>query len=207
MFLENGYEVVCLSRKKPDLNVHHIPTDLTDEASIMHAVETIQSKYPDFCCFINCAAVGHIEKLLEISPKKSKEMFDVNVIGPSLLISALLPSIKNNVADSIYIGATIAYKANEFMPIYSVTKWGLRGLIENVRQEVKSTKCRVIAISPGGLDTPSNIGPTGRETTVAAMTGKQVGVFIKADDLANFVYQTFITPKNMEISEVIINRK
>ena len=134
-------------------------------------------------------------------------MFDVNVLGPSLLISELLPLVKENVADIIYIGATIGFKANEFMPIYSVTKRGLRGLIENVRQELKNTKCRVIAINPGGLDTPSNIGPTGRETTISAMTGKPAGSFIKAADLALFVYQTLTTPPNMEISEVIINRK
>lgn len=207
LLLEEGYEVICLSRKKPNLWVIHIATDLTNEASIDNAVESIKKDYSDFSYLINCAAVGHIEKFWKFNPKNSKEMFDVNVFWPSLLISQLLPLIKNNESDIVYIGATIWYKANEFMPLYSTTKWGLRWLIENVRLELKNTKCRVIWIHPWGLDTESNIWPKWRETLISEMTWKKIGSLIKTSDLANFIYQTIITPKNIEISEVIINRK
>lgn len=207
LFLEKGYEVICLSRKKPNLWVIHIATDLTNETSISNAVETIKKEYPFFSCLINCAAVWHIEKFWNFDAKKSKEMFDVNVLWPSILISELLSLVKNNESDIVYIGATIWYKGNEFMPIYSTTKWGLRWLIENVRLELKSTKCRVIWIHPWGLDTESNIWPKWRETLISEITWKKTDSLMKASDLANFIYQTITTAKNIEISEVIINRK
>ncbi|MEI7477138.1 MAG: SDR family NAD(P)-dependent oxidoreductase [bacterium] len=79
LFLAKNYEVVCLTRHKPDLVVSHIETDLTNEDSISHTIKEIESKYPDFSLFISCAAVGHIETIEAMSREKSKEMFDVNV--------------------------------------------------------------------------------------------------------------------------------
>ncbi|MDR0771941.1 MAG: SDR family NAD(P)-dependent oxidoreductase [Candidatus Peribacteria bacterium] len=60
----------------------------------------------------------------------------------------MMNEIKINSSDLIFIGATIAYKGNEFMPMYSVSKWGTRGLVENCRLALKSSSCRVIMISP-----------------------------------------------------------
>ena len=207
LFLQKGYEVICLSRKNPNIWVTHITTDLTDEMSISNIVEEIQKEYASFSCIINCAAVWHIEKLWQIDSKNTKAMFDVNLVGPALLASQLLSLIKSNEADLVYIGATIGYKANEFMPIYSVTKWGLRWLIENMRLELRSTKCRVISIHPGWLDTESNIGPKWRETLIWKITWKQPSSLMKTSEIAEFIYQTINTSKNIEISEVIINRK
>jgi NADP-dependent 3-hydroxy acid dehydrogenase YdfG len=134
-------------------------------------------------------------------------MFQVNIIGQSYLLSELSWLIKKNNTDLVFIWATIWYKWNEFMPMYSITKWWTRGLIENWRNELKNTKSRVIWIHPWWLNTESNIWENGRETIISNMTWKKVGNVIDVDSLSHLILNFFELPKNMEVSEVIINRK
>jgi NADP-dependent 3-hydroxy acid dehydrogenase YdfG len=80
-------------------------------------------------------------------------------------------------------------------------------LIENCGLALKSSACRVIGVSPWWLTTSSNIWPKGRETKIAQLTGKTVGTLLDVSKVAEFIHSLTELPKNMEISEVIINRK
>ncbi len=143
----------------------------------------------------------------EIDYEHMQTTFEVNLIGQSFLLSGLMNEIKVNSTDIIFIGATIGYKGNEFMPMYSVSKRGMRGLVENCRLALKSSSCRVIGVSPWGMNTPSNIWLEGREVKIAKLTGKNVDTLLDVEKVAWFIYSLTELPKNMEISEVIINRK
>jgi NADP-dependent 3-hydroxy acid dehydrogenase YdfG len=61
-------------------------------------------------------------------------------------------------------------------------------------------------ISPWWLNTSSNIWPEGRETKIAELYGKEIGTMLDTGKVAKFVYSLIKLPKNMEVSEVIINR-
>jgi NAD(P)-dependent dehydrogenase (short-subunit alcohol dehydrogenase family) len=156
-FLSQGAEVICLSRDKPPLGVIHLPVDFTNQASIQTAIQKIKDIYMDFTTFVCCAGIGYIEKLDEINYEHTQAMFDVNIIGQGYLLSGISQQIKNAGADVIFVGVTIGYKGNEFMPMYSASKRGFRGLVENWRLALKSSPCRVICASPGGMNTDSNI--------------------------------------------------
>ncbi len=93
------------------------------------------------------------------------------------------------------------------MPLYSVAKRWLRGLIENWRQGLKGTASRVILVSPWWLDGESNLGPDGRETKITQITGKGPGIMLSTGEVAKFIMSIYQLPKNMEVSEIIINRK
>lgn len=207
VFMEKWYEVIGLSRTKPELPITHIPIDFTDKESIPIAWKQIKEKYFDFSCIISCTGIWYIEKLDTIDFDHTDEMFQVNIIGQSYLLSELSWLIKKNNTDLVFIWATIWYKWNEFMPMYSITKWWTRGLIENWRNELKNTKSRVIWIHPWWLNTESNIWENGRETIISNMTWKKVGNVIDVDSLSHLILNFFELPKNMEVSEVIINRK
>ncbi|MDR2540604.1 MAG: SDR family NAD(P)-dependent oxidoreductase [Candidatus Peribacteria bacterium] len=109
-FLQQGREVVCLSRTKPPLDVAHLETDFTDKGSIAQSVATLKKQYADFSVVICCAGIGYIEKLEEMNYEHTQAMFDVNLIGQSYLLSGLAEEIRHNVADLVFIGATIGFK-------------------------------------------------------------------------------------------------
>jgi short-subunit dehydrogenase len=113
-------------------------------------IKTISRKMSGsaFSTLICCAGIGYIEKMEEINYEHTETMFEVNIIGQSVLLSGLMNEIKTNATDVVFVGATIGYKGNEFMPMYSVSKRGTRGLIENCGLALKSSACRVIGVSP-----------------------------------------------------------
>lgn len=207
VFLEKWYEVIGISRNNPHGEKKYISTDFTDERSISQAIDIIKEKYSDFSCIICCAWIWYIEKLDNIDFKHTEEMFRVNLLGQNYLLSWLSSLIKENNADLVFIGATIWYKWNEFMPMYSMTKWAIRGLIENWRNELKSKKSRVIGIHPWWLNTNSNIWENWRETIISHMTWKEIWSLLDVNSLAHLILNFFELPENMEVSEIIINRK
>ncbi len=208
LFSEQWYQVIWLSRSKPDMdNIIHIQTDFTSTDSITDSANYIKTEYRDIALIINCAAIWYIESLDETDDAHTTEMFQVNLTGQHHFLSLLSDTIKTNNTDIVFIWATIGYKSNEFMPLYSVTKRGLRWLVENRRHYLKSTASRVIHISPWWLNTESNIWPSWRETIISKKTNKPIWTLIDTTTLAEFIYSIVQLPASMEVSEVIINRK
>ena len=205
VFYEAGYEVIWLCRSKPATYVYWIETDLTSEQSLEQAIKKIRNEFQAFTLLIQCAWDGHGESIDTLDWQKSEHTFRLNAIAPIVLTSQLLPEIKRNEADIINIGATIGFKPYYHFSVYGASKWAMRGWIENLQLELKATPCRVIWIHPGGIDTAGN---DQRRWEIAEITGKGIGGwFMSADDIAQFIFQIYNLPKNMEVSEVIINRK
>lgn len=198
---EEWYTVFDLSR------TGDIVCDLTDKQIIENAIASITRDIPQIDCIINCAGGGEIESIENFDFAHADETWKLNTLGHAYLIAGLREQIKAQGTDIITIGATIGYKANEYMPLYSVAKRWLRWLVENRRQGLKGTASRVILVSPGWLDGESNLGPTGRETKIRQITGKDPWIMISTKELAKFILTIYQLPKNMEVSEVTINRK
>lgn len=200
-------EVVWFSRSSSDLPIINLTGDLTKQQDIELLITTIES-YTDISGIILCAWSGYIEKFDNMNWNHIDETFQLNLISQIKLLSRLLPFIKKYWIDIVDIGATIGYKWNDFMPAYSISKWWLRWLLENIRLELKSSSARVIGIHPGWMDTESNIGPDGRETIIAKISWKEVTTkLINASDIAKLIISFLYLPKNIEVSEIIINRK
>lgn len=195
--LEKGYKVIGLSRSKPnDDRIEYISLDLTDEKSIMEAAEKLNKINEQFC-FINCAGVMADEAKNEAA--EIERVFKTNTTGPILLEQLLFEKVVTTESDIINVISTSATRGDVNQPIYSSSKWGLSGYTKSLTARLKSTPARAISFIPGGFisDMPKKIGRT------IADPENWTPVEIIADELIKVVE----TPKQIEISEVIINRK
>jgi len=199
LFLEKNFEVICLSRKKPEINVIHIKTDLSDEKSIEKSVEIIKDKFKNFNYLINCAWVLEVEDLWEINYKKLENLMKINVISPIILTSKLLVLLKENEADIVNIWSTVWFKAYKSQCSYWASKWAIRWINENLQLELKKTKCRVIGFNPWWFKS--------RIFEKATWKKSDLNQFMEPFELAKFIIKILELPKNMEVSEIIINRK
>jgi NAD(P)-dependent dehydrogenase (short-subunit alcohol dehydrogenase family) len=200
--ITKGKTVVCLSRTQPKSEkINWVQVDLTDENSITKAAEGLLSHKDKFEAFINCAAVTSYEDIDKLTAQELDRIFKTNVTAPMLLTSKLLPRIKEDVADVVNIGATIALKAGYAQQsAYSTTKWALRGFTQNLSEELKPTGCRVISLLLGGFNSKMH----------EKVTGKPIADpenWMRPEDIAALLLQILDQPKNMEISEIIVNRK
>lgn len=199
LFLTDGHEVVNISRSKPDIKVEHISADFTDPESIKVAVNEIKKKHPDFNILVNNAGMIKTHSLDAIDYNEVQEVLQVNTIAPAVLTSGLIPLIKKNKADIVNIGSTIAFKAYPEQAAYVMSKWGMRGFTNYLQVELQGPDIRVIGFYPGGMATKFFEKNLGQE-----VKGKK---YMNPKSMAEVIYQVIKLPKNMEVSEIIVNRK
>ena len=203
-FLKEGYGVVNISRTPCTLKgAVNIKCDLSSESDLKNAIETIKTKYSKFDLLINNAAVVGWSKINEIDYQKFERTYKINTIAPLFLISSLFDLIVKNEADVINIGMTHSQHAHPGMEgqlAYCSSKYGLRGGSYNIGMELKKYKSRLVHVYMGGF--------------VSKMHEKDYGLvmtdpenWLKPAELADLVFSIANLPKQIEISEITVNRK
>lgn len=197
-----GKKVVSLSRAAPKNRkgaaIQHIACDLTNEAAINTAAQSVLALDEPIQALIHCAGVFSEQPVEALTGRDLALIFTTNIIGPELLTSRLLARLKQDQADIVTVASTSGLKGNAGQAAYGSSKWAMRGFAQVLREEVHGNGCRVISFCPGGM-----------ETGIFKKAGAAIDAkgWMKPADVANFMWQILCLPKNMEVSEVIINRK
>lgn len=199
IYKQAGKKVVNVSRRDSEFADENILTDLTNEAEIKEAAEAINAVNEPLETLVNCAGVLSIQSLAEIDSEKLKQVFGVNVEAAILLVSALSDKIKQDGTDIVNVSSTVGTKGYIDQAAYGASKWAMRGFTENLRVELKDN--RIISFVPGGFKSKLFEKATGNDNTT------NEGEWMRPADIAVFMKQILDLPKNMEVSEVVINRK
>lgn len=183
--------------------VDNILCDLSIEKDIENAVTEIKKNYSKFDVLINNAAIVGYSKINEIDYEKFEKTWKVNTIAPLYLISRLFDLIVKNEADVINIGTTHSQHAHpgiENQLAYVATKYGLRGGSYNISMELKKTKSRLIHVYMGGFQSKMHEKDYGN-----VMTDPEN--WMKPSELTELIVYLLNLPKQIEISEITVNRK
>lgn len=198
--IENNIEIISLSRSKPIYPCVHIKTDLSKEDEIINAANIIKAQYLNFNAIVNCAGLISEQKPEAITYDELDNLIKVNTLAPIFLTSQLFDLVKQNEADILNVGSTVGTKAYTSQCAYGASKWALRGVSQNLQVELAKTRCRVIQFNPGGMVTDffnkydgRDFGPTDD--------------WMQPKDVADVMYYTLNLPKQLEVSEIMINRK
>ena len=202
--VDDGMKVVNISRSKcPVGGVDNILCDLSIEKDIENAVAEIKKNYSKFDVLINNAAIVGYSKINEIDYEKFEKTWKVNTIAPLYIISRLFDLIVENEADVINIGTTHSQHAHpgiENQLAYVATKYGLRGGSYNISMELKKTKIRLVHVYMGGFQSKMHEKDYGN-----VMTDPEN--WMKPSELAELIVYLLNLPKQIEISEITVNRK
>lgn len=198
----NGINVIALCRTQPNYNCQFIKTDLREEASIINACNIIKEKYNDFDALINCAGTISMESIDKLTFKEMEEVYRVNSIAPTFIISNLLSLIIENGADILNVASIMGtlFDIEKNSITYSASKWAFRGASFNLENELRDTPCRIITFNPGGMNTnlfksyDENIEDFAKD-------------WMNPKDIADIVLYTLNLPKQIEITEITITRK
>lgn len=200
--IARGKRVVGLSRSRPPVEgVEWVRTDLMDEASIDDAVRELLAKDEPIEALVNCAGITTYEGMGELTSVNLEKMFKVNAIAPMLLVSRLFARLKQDGTDIVNVTSTIVRRASEAQQDgYAATKWALHGFSGNLSAQLKETPCRVVDFIVGGFYSQMHVKVTGKPMADPEN-------WMRPEDIAAFMLQVLELPKNMEISEVVVNRK
>jgi short-subunit dehydrogenase len=198
LYKEEGKTVVNIARRECKYAEHNIVLNLREGAEIQEAARQILEIDEPIEALVNSIGTFSQEAFGDITEDEIKRLMSTNVKAPMLLTSELIERIKQDEADVLNVISTAGTKGNPAHPVYAASKWAERGYTKALQEELKSTKCRVISFCPGGMQT-GFFKKTGENPTDES--------WMQPEDVATFVKNILDLPKNMEVSEVTVNRK
>jgi short-subunit dehydrogenase len=130
-----------------------VPTDVTDARQVARLVQRAVEAFGRVDVLVNNAGIGSRESLVKTSPDEVTQIVGVNLLGAMLLTRAVLPGMVERRHGAIISVASVSgLIATD--PLYSATKFGLRGFSLGLRRELLGTGVSVSLVSPGFIRTP-----------------------------------------------------
>jgi short-subunit dehydrogenase len=120
-------------------------------------VDALKEKYfqafPGIDILVNAAGTGIIKTMDTISEAEFMLSLQVNLYGPFLLLKAFLPAMKENKKGLVInIPGVLGKVPMAGAAAYCASKYGLVGMMQSVREELKRTEIRITNLFLGGVD-------------------------------------------------------
>lgn len=137
-----------------ELGIHILPMDVTDEASMQSAVNTLLSEQGCIDILINNAGYGSLGAVENVTQEEAHRQLEVNVFGLARLIQLVLPTMRAQHSGRIINIASIAGKVTlANCGWYNVSKFAVEALSDALRMEVKPYGIDVVIIEPSAIKT------------------------------------------------------
>ncbi len=131
------------------------PCDVRDAEAMERCAAGIHARWGAADVVVPAAGTSSLAPIERIAPEDFNDILTTNLTGVFLLLRALLPAMKERGRGWIFpLLSVAARRAFPHWGAYCASKWGLRGLVEVLREELKGTGVRVTALFPGATDTP-----------------------------------------------------
>jgi short-subunit dehydrogenase len=129
--------------------------DISVPEQVMDLKESFFKVYPTIDILINAAGVGIIKPMETLSEADFLRSINYNLYGPFLLVKAFLPAMKEVKKGLIInIPGVLGKTPMAGAAAYTASKYGLLGMMQSIREEVKRTDIRITNIFMGGVDSP-----------------------------------------------------
>lgn len=135
--------------------VKPIRLDVTDQAAIATAVNTILEAEGRVDVLINNAGYGSYGAIEDVSIEEARKQFEVNLFGVAMLTRQVLPIMRRQGGGTIVNIASIGGRLTTYFGAwYHATKYALEAFSDALRMETKPFGIHVSIIEPGGIKTP-----------------------------------------------------
>ena len=142
-------------KELPGENHLAIAFDLTDKSAIKRAIDQIENKYHKIDVLVNNAAITSAERFDERSVESIETELDINLLSPliftRLAIDLLKKSSDPRILTTVSLGGIFPLGET---PIYTTSKFGLRGAMLGIGLDLKRKGIKVSSILPSATDTP-----------------------------------------------------
>ena len=133
-----------------------VPTDVSDDTQVAAAVASAMARHGRLDVVVSCAGVVAYGRIPDVPVEVFDRVVTTNLLGPVHLARHTLPVLREQDAGSlVLVGSLIGHIAVPDMAAYVVSKWGVRGLVRQLRVDNRDRPgVRIGYVAPGGVDTP-----------------------------------------------------
>lgn len=129
-----------------------MPADVSQPDHITLLARRALAEFGRVDILVNSAGVNWMRPLAVTPPEAIAGLVEVNLLGAMLLTRAVLPGMLTRRRGTIIsVGSLAGRVAME--PLYSATKYGLRGFSLALRRQLTGTGVSVCLVSPGNIST------------------------------------------------------
>jgi NADP-dependent 3-hydroxy acid dehydrogenase YdfG len=135
-----------------------------------------------------------------------RQMINVNLLGLLYCTDAALPVIRDGGGGDIVNVASVAGRtARMGAAVYNMTKWGVVGFSEALRQECAHINVRVTCVEPGFVET--ELQGHNKNPMVVERIEKMrenIGKVLAASDIANAIVYVLSQPPHVSLNEIMV---
>lgn len=161
MLIQKGAKVIITGRDKIKtekvanaIGAKPFHCDVTNDQQINDMYAFISKEFGGLDTLINNAGIGQRMGLGEITREKMREVYEVNVLGATMVAKGALPFfLKQKSGNIVNIASTASLKGYPTGSIYASSKFALRGLTQCWQGELRKDNIRVIQINPSEVPT------------------------------------------------------
>lgn len=204
-----GHKVYAAARRvslmeplKAD-GVQIIALDVTEEASMQQAVDTIFQQEGRLDVLVNNAGYGYLGAIENVSMTEARRQLEVNLFGLARLTQLVLPIMRQQGGGRIVNTSSIAGKMSiAFGGWYNVTKFAVEAFSDALRMEVKPYGIDVVKIQPGAIKTDWGIIAAEHLKESSSGTAYQEDCLRWADSI-DWYYHTNMLSKPSAVTKAI----
>jgi NADP-dependent 3-hydroxy acid dehydrogenase YdfG len=187
-----------------------IEADITDPEVASGAVQSTIDQLGRLDILVNNAGIMLLGTALHTTTDQWDRMIALNVTALLHLTHAAIPHLidaaatsPRRVADIVNISSTAGRVARPASSVYNLTKFGLNGFTESLRQELLEERVRVSVIEPGTVDTelvdhlPADI----QSATRRRLTGVEA---LSPIDIADAITYIVTRQRRISVNELLI---
>ena len=178
----DGWKVYATARRREALKdlrergCETLPLDVTDEASMRAAIETVTEREGAVGVLVNNAGYSQSGALETVAPDQLRRQFETNVFGLLRMCQLALPAMRaqrwGKIVNVSSMGGRLTFPGGG---VYHATKYAVEALSDAMRFEVRGFGVDVIVIEPGLIVT--NFGEVAAGSVTQAGGGDAYGEF------------------------------
>ncbi len=135
-------------------DVHVLELDVTDDDSVVRAVEAVKARAASLDLVVNNAGQAFCGPVEAYAIDELQRQFDVNVYGPMRVARAVLPTMRAQGRGLIVNISSVAGRmALPGLGVYCASKFALEALCETLRYEASLFGVDSVLVEPGAFNT------------------------------------------------------
>ena len=187
-----------------------VEADITEPERAYQAVQDTLDWFGRLDILVNNAGIMLLNSALHTTIQDWDQMVSLNVAALLHITHAAVPYLidaavtsPRQVADLVNVSSTAGRVARPGSSVYNLTKFGLNGFTESLRQELVSERVRVSVVEPGTVDTElvNHLGDAVREAARRQVDGIEP---LRAEDVADAVSYIVTRERRVAVNEILV---
>ena len=187
-----------------------IQADITDPGQAEDAVGRTLDELSRLDILVNNAGVMLLGTALHTTLEDWDRMIALNVQAVLHITHAAVPYLidaattsPREVADIVNVSSTAGRVARPASSVYNLTKFGLNGFTEALRQELLVERVRVGVVEPGLVDTElvNSLGDAAADAARRQVNGIEP---LRSDDIANAIAYIVTRERRVAVNEILV---